>query len=95
MKTQNLSFGEAVKYLANLAGMQPYIFSKQDEEREKNGKLIHQFFNRYVNFYHDELLKNEIYSVARDYLKDRSLNKDQVKKFKIGYVNKNPNFFEI
>ena len=43
MKTQNLRFGEAVKYLANLAGMQPYIFSKQDEEREKNGKLIHQF----------------------------------------------------
>ena len=29
-----------------------------------------------------------------DYLKDRSLNKDQVKKFKIGFVNKNPNFFE-
>ena len=43
MKTQNLRFGESVKYLANLAGMQPYIFSKQDEEREKNGKLILQF----------------------------------------------------
>ena len=43
MKTQNLRFGESVKYLANLAGMQPYIFSKQDEEREKNGKFIHQF----------------------------------------------------
>ena len=28
MKTQNLKFGEAVKYLAQLAGMQPYIFSK-------------------------------------------------------------------
>ena len=32
MKTQNLKFGEAVKYLANLAGMQPYTFSKKDEE---------------------------------------------------------------
>ena len=31
---------------------------------------------------------------ARDYLKKRSLNKDEVKKFKIGYVDKNPNFFE-
>ena len=30
----------------------------------------------------------------RDYLKNRSLNKDQVKKFKIGFVEKNPNFFE-
>ena len=36
MKTQNLKFGEAVKSLANLAGMRPYTFSKQDEEREKN-----------------------------------------------------------
>ena len=35
MKTQNLKFGEAVKALANLAGMRPYTFSKKDEEREK------------------------------------------------------------
>ena len=42
MKTQNLKFGEAVKHLAQLAGMQPYMFSKQDEEREKNGKSIYQ-----------------------------------------------------
>ena len=94
MKTQNLRFGETVKYLANLAGMQPYIFSKQDEEREKKWKIYSSIFDRYVNFYHDELLKNESYSIARDYLKERSLNRDQVKKFRIGYVNKNPNFFE-
>ena len=35
MKTQNLKFGEAVKFLANLAGMQSYTFSKEDLEREK------------------------------------------------------------
>ena len=94
MKTQNLRFGESVKYLANLAGMQPYIFSKQDEEREKKWKIYSSIFNEYVNYYHDELLKNESNSIARDYLKNRSLNKDQVKKFKIGFVDKNPNFFE-
>ena len=94
MKTQNLRFGEAVKHLANLAGMQPYIFSKQDEVREKKWKIYSSIFNLYVNFYNEELLKNETSSLARDYLKNRSLNKDQVKKFKIGYVNKNPNFFE-
>ena len=38
MKTQNLKFGEAVKHLAQLAGMQPYMFSKQDEEKEKKWK---------------------------------------------------------
>ena len=35
MKTQNLKFGEAVRNLANLAGLQPYRFSKDDEIREK------------------------------------------------------------
>ncbi len=94
MKTQNLRFGEAVKQLANLAGMQPYIFSKQDEERENKWKVYSSIFYEYINFYHEELLKNKDYSIARDYLKNRSLDSDQVKKFKIGYIEKNPNFFE-
>jgi len=94
MKTQNLRFGEAVKYLANLAGMQPYMFTKQDEEREKKWREYCLIFNQYVEFYHDELLKNETHDNARSYLKERNINKDQVKKFKIGYIQKNPNFFE-
>ena len=94
MKTQNFKFGEAVKYLAQLAGMQPYIFSKQDEEREKKWKEYKSIFNQYVDFYHNELLKSESIFVARDYFKSRSLTKEEVKKFKIGYIKKNPNFFD-
>ncbi len=94
MKTQNLRFGEAVKYLANIAGMQPYLFTKQDEEREKNWKEYLSIYSNYVDYYHDQLLKNEKLSYARDYLKNRSLGKDDVKKFKIGFVEKNPSFFD-
>ncbi len=94
MKTQNLRFGEAVKYLANIAGMQPYLFTKQDEEREKNWKEYLSVYRSYVDYYHDQLLKNEKLSNARDYLKNRSLGKDEVKKFKIGFVEKNPSFFD-
>ena len=94
MKTQNLKFGEAVKSLANLAGMRPYTFSKQDEEREKNWKEYSLIYNQYVQFYHDELLKNESSSLAREYLKKRNLSKEEVKKFKIGYVDKHANFFD-
>ena len=57
MKIQNLKFGEAVKHLAQLAGMQPYMFSKQDEEREKKWKEYQSIFSQYVDFYHNELLK--------------------------------------
>ena len=94
MKTQNLKFGEAVKHLAQLAGMRPYMFSKEDEEREKKWKDYLSIYSQYVDFYHNELLKNDNYSNARNYLKDRSLSKEEVKKFKIGFIEKNPNFFD-
>ena len=94
MKTQNFKFGEAVKQLAQLAGMQPYMFSKQDEEREKKWKEYLSIYAQYVDFYHNELLKNEAYSNAREYLKNRSLSKEEVKKFKIGFIEKNPSFFD-
>jgi len=94
MKTQNLKFGEAVKSLANLAGMRPYTFSKQDEEREKNWQEYCSIYNQYVEFYHDEILKNESITSARNYLKKRNLTKNEVKKFKIGFVEKNSNIYE-
>ena len=93
MKTQNLKFGEAVKHLAQLAGMQPYMFSKKDEEREKKWNEYKSIYNEYVNFYHDELIKNEQHSNAREYLKKRSLSKEEVKRFKIGYVKKKSKYF--
>ncbi len=74
--------------------MQPYMFSKKDEERENKWNEYKAIYSEYVDFYHDELIKNEQHSNAREYLKNRSLNKDEVKKFKIGYVEKNPNIFE-
>jgi DNA primase len=94
MKTQNLKFGEAVKHLAQLAGMQPYMFSKQDEEREKKWKEYLSIYSQYVDFYHNELLKNNEHSNVRDYLKNRSIGLEEVKKFKIGYIEKNPNFLD-
>ena len=94
MKTQNLKFGEAVKYLANLAGMQPYTFSKKDEEREKQWNEYSAIFNTYVEFYHNELLKNQDFNFAREYLKKRKLSKDDVLNFKIGFVPFNANFYE-
>ena len=44
MKTQNLRFGEAVKYLSKLAGMKPYTFSQNKMNKEKKiGTFIKKF----------------------------------------------------
>ena len=94
MKTQNLKFGEAVKFLANLAGMRAYTFSKQDEEREKKWQEYCSIYNQYVQFYHNEILKNENLTTAREYLKKRNLTKNEVKNFRIGFVERNSNFYE-
>ncbi len=92
MKTQNLKFGEAVKSLANLAGMRPYTFSKEDEIREKKWNNYKSILNNYVDHYHKELLKNSNSFVAKDYLKKRGLTKEEVQKFKIGFETNDLNF---
>ena len=94
MKTQNLKFGEAVKSLANLAGMRPYTFSKEDEIREKKWNNYKSIFNKYVGHYHNELLKNSNSTSAKDYLKKRGLTKVEVQKFKIGFDTNDLNFQE-
>ena len=53
MKTQNLRFGEAVKYLANIAGMQPYLFTKLSGSSlsGKNKKdICFSGFNSFMEF---------------------------------------------
>ena len=94
MKTQNLKFGESVKYLANLAGMRIYTFSKEDEIREEKWNKYKLIFSKYVEFYHRYLLKNPMAKDAKNYLKNRGLTIDEVKKFKIGYVSNDKNFKE-
>ena len=74
MKTQNLRFGEAVKMLSNLAGMQPYTFSKQDVERENKWKIYKSIFQNFSEFYKNELFKNEKSVKAKNYLKERGLS---------------------
>ena len=94
MKTQNLKFGESVKYLANLAGMRPYTFSKEDEIREEKWNKYKLIYTKYVEFYHQDLFKNPLAKEAKDYLKNRNLTIEEVKKFKIGYVSNDEKFKE-
>ena len=79
MKTQNLRFGEAVKFLANLAGMKPYTFSKQDEEREKDWNKYKEIYQNYIDYFHNELLKNNNSNDAKIILKKVDLKLDEVK----------------
>ena len=94
MKTQNLRFGEAVKFLASLAGMKPYIFSKQDEQREKDWNNYKEIYRTYIDYFHNELLKNKNSSDAKMYIKNRGLKLEDVKNFKLGFVTSEIEFYD-
>ena len=94
MKTQNLRFGEAVNMLSNLAGMQPYTFSKQDEEREKKWQSYKSICKNFSEFYKNELFKNEKSHQAKNYLKERGLSGTDVKNFNLGFVTEDLDYYE-
>ena len=95
MNMQNFKFGEAVKFLANLAGMTPYRFSKVDEQRENEWNEYTGIYKDYTDFYHNELLNNSNSKIALDYLKKRKINNSIIEEFKIGFVNFNSNIYEL
>ena len=94
MKTQNLRFGEAVKFLASLAGMKPYTFSKKDEEREKDWNIYKEIYQNYIEYFHNELLKNNNASDAKNYIKKRGLKLEDVQNFKLGFVTNEIDFYD-
>ena len=94
MKTQNLRFGEAVKYLASLAGMKPYTFSKQDEQREKDWNIYKEIYKNYIEYFNNELIKNNNSKNAKTYLKNRGLKLKDVQNFKLGFVTNEIDFYD-
>ena len=93
MKTKNYKFGEAVRTLASEAGMQPYRFTKQDEEREKRWKIYNNILEKYVNYCHEELIKGKHPEIL-EYLNARKITKNEILFFKIGFAQTQNNFHE-
>ena len=84
MKLENINFGEAVKMLAQRAGMQPYRFTKEDEKIEKENLRIQKLFEIFFN-----QCKEDLFSQYKDshlkYLVDRGLRLETVNYFKLGF----------
>jgi len=93
MKTKNYKFGEAVRALASDAGMQPYRFTKQDEERQNRWKIYNAILEKYTNFCNEELI-SEKYPEVLEYLDKRKVTKKEIIFFKIGYTPNKNDFYE-
>ena len=92
MKTRSLRFGEAVRALASEAGMEIYKFTQYDKEKEERFNKYKKILKDYSEYFQKQLF-NKNNSFALEYLKDRKLSEDVIKKFQLGYVPIN-NFFD-
>ncbi len=93
MKTQNLKFGEAVRTLANLAGMRPFMFTKKDEEREKKFNQYISLLSKYSEMCHFNLINSKILKL-KEYLENRKLNTELIKLFSLGYCENKTDTYE-
>ena len=92
MKTRSLRFGEVVKLLASEAGMEIYKFTKYDKEKEEKYNKYKKIIKEYSDYSQSELFdKKNVF--ALNYLKERKLSEEVIKKFQLGFVPHN-NFFD-
>ena len=93
IKTKNYKFGEAVRVLASNAGMPPYRFTGQDEERERRWSIYKKILEKYSDYCHKELISKNNLEI-NEYLKKRKITDNEINFFKIGYAPIKHSFYE-
>jgi DNA primase len=90
MKKQNIDFGEALRLLAQRAGVTiPSRFEPQAEEKEK--ERLFQVNEAAAQYFHDLLLSSPAGKKARDYVATRGLSLETITNFQLGF---SPNKWE-
>ena len=81
MRHQNLEFGEALRILAQKAGIELSQASKQDSDKRSKLHAV----NRLAASWYQERLKSSEGAAAMDYLKRRGVNPEMIDTFQLGY----------
>lgn len=88
MKYERLQFPEAVRSLAERAGINIPEPSQASSEAASLAQKLHQVNELAASFYQDNLLKTEYGKMSREYMQNRGINRDVIEKFKLGYALK-------
>ena len=83
MKQESLTFPEAVKVLAEKANIRINDFNTR-KEHQGTGAL-YEANEQAVSFFSEMLLKTKEGKRTKDYLSNRLINDDSIKKFRLGY----------
>ena len=89
MEYENLSFGEAVKHLADRAGVElPKIeYSREAKEKAERRTALLEINKQAAQYFYYQL-RRENGARAYQYLTDRGLSNETIRKFGLGYSDK-------
>lgn len=82
-KYEAMSFAEALKYLADQAGIQLAEFQKTNDDELRERLLA--ILNLAKEYYHYLLTVHSIGEQARKYLKERAISQESIQLFNLGY----------
>lgn len=82
MKRDNLDFGDALKMLAERAGVQLH----RDPQQESNTKRLIEINRAASDYFHYQLKHHKEAERIRAYLQKRKINSESVENFQIGYA---------
>jgi DNA primase len=86
MKQENLDFGEALRVLAQRAGVELEPRSPEAAAAEKRLDLLREINQVAATYFHHLLLNSDEAARARAYLEKRGLNRDILDRFQVGYA---------
>jgi DNA primase len=88
MRARHMSFPDAVEQLAGQAGLDLPEQTPQDREREKRAAGLHDITEAAAAWFEEQLWKPSG-KVALDYLHDRGLSDDTIRRFRLGWSPEN------
>ncbi len=85
MKSENLEFKEAIKELADMAGLKMPEFRQKTQQQIEAEETYVKITEKAAEIYQN-LLYGESGRVALDYIKNRGFSDEMIKKYRIGYA---------
>lgn len=86
MRHENLEFKEALKLLAQKAGVSLPEFKPKNPQEESEKDLLYRINDFAARYYHQVLLKDKRGAQGLEYLKNRGLADGTIKKWQIGFA---------
>lgn len=84
MKRENLEFSEALRLLAERAGVA--LSGPSDEQEDARRQRLREANEAAARYFHQALLSSSAGQVARDYLASRGLDEPTIEGFELGYA---------